>query len=125
MTAQSEATAPAMAETKPNGPVAAAFIGAAAGCFALGLIIVLNEAKILSSDVLDFAKNYGIGSGVGPLSGKVILSTIVFLATWGVLGFMWRGKDVNFGRAFIVAAVLLAAGFAFTFPPIFELFAAG
>ena len=110
--------------TKPNGPVAAAFIGAAAGCFVLGLIVVLNEAKILSGGVLDFAKNYGIGSGVGPLSGKVIVSTIAFLATWGVLGYLWRRKEVNFGRAFAAALVLLALGFALTFPPIFEIFAA-
>jgi hypothetical protein len=110
--------------TKPNGPVAAAFIGAAVGCFVLGLIISLNEAKIISSTFLDFAKNYGIGSGVGPLSGKVILSTIAFLGTWGVLGYLWRGREVNFPRAFGASLVLLVAGFALTFPPVFELFIA-
>ena len=110
--------------TKPNGPVAAAFIGAAVGCFVLGLIVALNEAKIVTSAFLDFAKNYGIGSGVGPLSGKVILSTIAFLVSWGVLGYLWRGREVNFARAFGVALVLLVAGFALTFPPIFEIFAA-
>jgi len=111
-----------IAETKPNGPVAASFIAAGVGCFVLGLIIVLNEAKILASTTLDFAKNYGIGSGVGPLSGKVILSTLAFLATWGVLGFLWRKKEVNFNRAFVVALVLVGLGFALTFPPVFELF---
>ena len=110
--------------SKPNGPVAAAFIGAAVGCFVLGLIIALNEAKIVSSTFLDFAKNYGIGSGVGPLSGKVILSTIAFLVSWGVLGYLWRGREVNFTRAFGAALILLVAGFALTFPPIFEIFAA-
>ena len=110
--------------TKPNGPVAAAFIAAAVGCFVLGLIITLNEAKIISSGSLDFAKNYGIGSGVGPLSGKVILSTIAFFAAWGVLGYLWRGREVNFARAFGAALIILVAGFALTFPPIFEIFAA-
>jgi hypothetical protein len=110
--------------TKPNGPVAASFIAAAVGCFALGLIVVLNEAGILPGPTLDFAKNYGIGSGVGPLSGKVILSSIAFFGTWAVLGFAWRGKEVNFGRVFAVAMVLLVLGFALTFPPVFELFAA-
>ena len=109
--------------TKPNGPVAAAFIGAAVGCFTLGLIVVFNEAQILTSAVLDFAKNYGIGSRVGPLSGKVILSTIAFLATWAVLGYVWRGKEVNFNRVFAVALLFLALGFGLTFPPIFEVFA--
>jgi hypothetical protein len=111
-------------DTKRNGPVAAAFVAAGAGSFALGLIVVLNEAKILASTTLDFAKNYGLGSGVGPLSGKVILSTIVFLATWAILGFLWRGKEVNFGRAFGASLILLAAGFALTFPPVFDLFLA-
>jgi hypothetical protein len=109
--------------TKPNGPVAAAFIGAAVGCFVLGLIIALNEAKILGNDVLDFAKNYGIGAGVGPLSGKVIPSTIAFVVSWGVLGYLWRGREVNFTRAFGVALILLVAGFALTFAPVFEIFA--
>jgi hypothetical protein len=110
--------------TKPNGPVAAAFIAAAVGCFALGIIVTLNEAGILSGPTLDFAKNYGIGSGVGPLSGKVILSSIAFFGTWGVLGYVWRGREVNFGRVFAVAMVLVVLGFALTFPPIFEIFAA-
>jgi hypothetical protein len=109
-------------DTKPNGPVAAAFVAAGFASFVLGLIVVLNEATILTGAFLDFAKNYGIGSGVGPLSGKVILSTIAFLATWGVLGYLWRGKEVNFGRAFAVALIFLALGFALTFPPVFELF---
>jgi hypothetical protein len=111
-------------DTKPNGPVAAAFIAAGMASFVLGLIVVLNEAKILTNAVLDFSKNYGIGSGVGPLSGKVILATIAFFATWAVIGYVWRRKEVNFGRAFGVALILLAAGFALTFPPVFGVFAA-
>jgi hypothetical protein len=109
-------------DTKPNGPVAAAFIAAGVASFALGLIVVLNEAKILTGAVLDFAANYGLGKGVGPLSGKVILSTIVFVVTWAVLGLMWRGREVNFGRAFGAALIFLALGFVLTFPPVFELF---
>ncbi len=110
-------------DTKPNGPVAAAFIAAGVGCLALGVLVVLNEAKILTNAILDFSKNYGIGAGVGQLSGKVILSTIAFLVTWGVLGYLWRRRELNFGRAFAVALILVAVGFALTFPPIFELFA--
>ena len=36
---------------------------------------------------------------------------------------MWRGKEVNFGRVFSVALILVAAGFILTFPPVFDLFA--
>jgi hypothetical protein len=109
-------------DTKPNGPVAAAFVAAGVGCFVLGLLVILNTANIITGATLDFAKNYGIGSGVGPLSGKAIISSIAFLGTWGVLGFLWRGKEINFGRAFVVALVFVAIGFAFTFPPVFEIF---
>ena len=110
--------------TKPNGPVAAGFIAAAAACFTLGLIVTLNEAKIIVNATLDFSKNYGIGSGVGPLSGKVIISSAVFFIVWAVLGVLWRAKEVSFGRAFLASLILLAGGFALTFPPIFEIFAA-
>lgn len=109
--------------TKPNGPVAAAFIAAAVGCAVLGVVVVLQEAAILSGPSLDFAKNFGIGSGVGPLSGKVIIASIAFLATWAVLGYLWRRKEVDFARAFLLSIVLLVIGFALTFPPIFEIFA--
>jgi hypothetical protein len=109
--------------TKPNGPVAAAFIAASVGCAVLGVVVVLQESGVVAGPTLDFAKNYGIGSGVGPLSGKVIIATIAFLATWAVLGYAWRRKEVDFARAFIVSIVLLVVGFALTFPPIFEIFA--
>jgi hypothetical protein len=109
--------------TKPNGPVAAAFIAAAVGCAVLGVVVVLQESGILSGPSLDFSKNYGVGTGVGPLSGKVIIATISFLATWAGLGLAWRRKEVDFARAFVVSIVLLVVGFALTFPPIFELFA--
>ena len=110
------------ADTKPNGPVAAVFVAAGIGSFVLGLTIVLNEAKILTSTFLDFSKSYGIGSGVGPLSGKTILAVIAFIVSWAILAVLWRGKEVNFGRAFAASLILLGLGFAFTFPPIFELF---
>lgn len=40
-----------------------------------------------------------------------------------ILGYMWGGREVNFRRVLTVAIVLLALGFAFTFPPVFELVA--
>lgn len=110
--------------TKPNGPVAAVFLAAGIAPFTLGLLIVLNEAKIIASTTLDFSKNYGIGSGVGPLSGKTVIATIVFIVSWAILGWLWRGREVNFGRVFAASLVLLGLGFAMTFPPIFDLFLA-
>lgn len=107
-------------QTKPNGPVAAAFVAAGIGSAVLGLLVVLNE---ISSDINGFLKldaNFGLGSGVGPLSGKAVLATIAFLGSWIVLHVVNRGKEVHFNKWLAVALVLVLIGFALTFPPIFE-----
>lgn len=107
-------------QTKPNGPVAAAFVAAGIGSLVLGIFVVLNEVSVDINNFLKFDANYGLGSGVGPLSGKAILGTIAFLVSWVALHLYARGKEVNFGRWFAIALVLVFAGFALTFPPIFE-----
>lgn len=113
------------AATKPNGPAVAAIVAAGVGSFTLGLMVTLAEAFPDSvKPFLDFSKNYGIGDGVGPLSGKVIVAVAAYLVSWGFLAYLWRGREVNFMRTFVVALVLMGLGFALTFPPIFEVFAA-
>jgi len=111
-------------EIKPNGPAAAAILAAAIGSFTIGLFVTLAEMSGDIKSFLDFSKNYGIGSGVGPLSGKVILGVLAFGISWAVLGTTWKDRELNFGRIFTISLVVLALGFALTFPPIFELFAA-
>ncbi|MEO8502127.1 MAG: hypothetical protein ABI565_14500 [Vicinamibacteria bacterium] len=110
-------------ETKPNGPVAAAFLAAGIGSLTLGLLVVLNELGGSISDFLKFDKNFGLGSGVGPLSGKVAITVLVYLVSWLILGLAWRGKEVSFNRVFSIALILVALGFLLTFPPVFDLFA--
>lgn len=115
-------------DTKPNGPVAAAIVAGGIGSFVLGLMVVIAEMAIKIGDttskaMLDFSKNFSfLPQGVGPLSGKTIVAVIAFFVAWIVFHFMWRGKEVNFSRAFAVAIILVALGFALTFPPIFLLF---
>lgn len=118
-------------DTKPNGPVVAAFVAAGVASLVMGIGVVLNEASasiktaigIDFNAFLQFDKNFGLGSGVGPLSGKVGLAIIAFVVSWVVLHLWLRGKEVNFRTGFIVALVLVGLGFALTFPPIFVLFA--
>ena len=114
----------APSDTKPNGPAAAAFLAAGVGAFVLGLMVTLAEASADIKSFLDFSKNYGIGSGVGPLSGKVIIAVAAYFGSWVVLALALRGREVAFGRVFMVTLILLGLGFALTFPPIFEIFAA-
>jgi hypothetical protein len=118
-------------DTKPNGPVVAAFVAAGVASLVMGIGVVLNEASAPIKDAigvdftafLQFDKNFGLGAGVGPLSGKVALAVIAFAVSWVVLHLWLRGKEVNFRNGFIVALVLVGLGFALTFPPIFMLFA--
>jgi glycerol-3-phosphate acyltransferase PlsY len=118
-------------DTKPNGPVVAAFLAAGVASLVLGIGVVLNEASagiknamgVDFSAFLAFDKNFGIGSGVGALSGKVSLAVIAFVASWIVFHLWLRGKEVNFRTYFIAALVLVGLGFALTFPPVFLLFA--
>ena len=110
-------------DTKPNGPVAAVFIAAGIASLVLGLLVTLSEASTAVNDFLKFDANYGIGSGVGALSGKVTLATIAFVISWVVLYLIWRGKEVDFRKVFAASLILVGLGFILTFPPIFLLFA--
>jgi hypothetical protein len=118
-------------ETKPNGPVAAAFLAAGVASFVMGIGVILGAASATINDAigvdfsafLQFDKNFGLGSGVGPLSGKLGLAVIAFVVSWVVFHLWLRGKEVNFRNFFIASLVLVGLGFALTFPPIFLLFA--
>ena len=118
-------------DTKPNGPVVAAFLAAGVGSLVVGIGVVLNEASATIKEAigvdfsafLQFDKNFGLGSGVGPLSGKVGLAVIAFAVSWVLFHIWLRGKEVNFRNGVIAALVLVGLGFALTFPPIFVLFA--
>jgi len=107
-------------QTKPNGPVAAVFVAAGIGSTVMGLLVVLAEISKDISNFLKFDANFGIGSGVGPLSGKALLATIAFFGSWIVLHYLNRGKEVDFNKWLTAALVLVLVGFALTFPPVFE-----
>jgi hypothetical protein len=108
--------------TKPNGPVAAAFIAAGIGSLVMGIFVVLNDVSTDINNFLKFDKNYGLGSGVGPLSGKAILAIVAFFASWLVLHLVFRGKELPFNQVLAISLVLVAGGFLLTFPPVFEIF---
>ena len=118
-------------DTKPNGPVVAAFLAAGVASLAIGIGVVLNEASaaikgaigIDFNAFLQFDKSFGFGAGVGPLSGKVGLAIIAFAVSWVLLHLWLRRREVNFRTGFGVTLVLVGLGFALTFPPIFKLFA--
>ena len=103
-------------KTIPNGLAAAALLAGGIGAFFMGLITTLAEASVPLANTLKFV------APVGPLSGKTIVTVIVWLVSWVILGNVWKGKDVNFSKIAVAAFVLLALGILGTFPPFFELF---
>jgi hypothetical protein len=95
--------------------VAAAFLASGIGTLVLGIGVVLNEASTTIKDAvgvdfnafLQFDRNFGLGSGVGPLSGKVALAVIAYAVSWLVLHLWLRGKEVNFRTPFIASGAWL------------------
>jgi len=101
----------------PNGPAAAALLAGGIGAAALGILTTLSEASANIANALRWSV------AVGPLSGKVGAAVIIYLVSWAILHYAWRGKNVNFNQVATVTFILLAIGLLGTFPPVFELFA--
>jgi hypothetical protein len=102
---------------RPEGPIAAAILAGGIGCLALGVLTTLAEANTSFSDWLDW------DSDVGPLSGKTIISVIVWLVAWALLHLIYRNKALETRRALTIGLVLIALGLIGTFPTFFQAFA--
>lgn len=60
---------------------------------------------------------------MGPLSGKTIITAIVYVAAWIVLHFAWRRSNPPLRRIVTISVLLMVLGLIGTFPKFFELFA--
>lgn len=107
----------AVEDTRPNGPVAAAFLAAGIGAATMGLMTTLSEASASIANALKWS------NPVGPLSGKVGVTVIIYILSWLILHFALRGKNVKLATFITASLVLLVIGFLGTFPPFFDLFA--
>jgi len=88
------------------------------GAAVLGIVTTLAEASEGVANALRWS------TAVGPLSGKVGVTVILYLIAWAILHFAWQGKNVNFRQMATITFVPPAIGLLGTFPPFFELFAA-
>jgi hypothetical protein len=98
----------------PNGGALGAVLAAGVGSFAMGLIVVANEAGIFAAPSL-----YGPAGG---LSGRSTFAVAAWLVTWGILHSRWRKRDVATAPVLTGTLVLVALALAMTFPPIWALF---
>jgi hypothetical protein len=101
---------------EPNGGVAAAVIAAGIGCATLGFLVVAAAASPQVSQWLTFY------TPTGPLSGKAIVSSVIYLVAWPNLHYRLRDKQVDLYKAFMVTILLVALGIIGTFPPFYQLF---
>jgi hypothetical protein len=96
-----------------NGSAVAAFLAAGIGAFALGLVVLLNEAGIFAAPTL-----YGPAGGV---SGRTTLGVIAWLVAWGVLHSRWHGREMASRRIYALTLLLVGLGVLATFPPVWGL----
>lgn len=96
-----------------NGAATASFLAAGIGAFALGLIVIVNEAGLYSVPAV-----YGPAGGV---SGRTTLAVAVWLVAWALLHRRWKERQVNTSRAVVATLVLIGLGVLLTFPPIWSL----
>jgi hypothetical protein len=102
---------------KPDGPLAAVLLAAGIGSFALGLFTTLAEANAA------FRERLILNEAVGPLSGKTVWATVVFVIAWVVLHVLWRERDRMLRSATTAFVVLTLLGLLGTFPIFFQAFA--
>ena len=105
--------APPDRELVSNGASLAALLAAGIGAFALGLIVILNEAGAFSVPAI-----YAPSGGV---TGRTTLAVVIWLIAWAILHRRWKGRELQTGRVQTVALVLTLLGIVFTFPPVWRL----
>jgi hypothetical protein len=101
---------------KPEGPIAAAILAGGVGALAMGVVTTWSEASKPFADALNW------NTAVGPLSGKTIVTVLVWLAAWAGLHLIYRRRQYETRRALTIALVLIGFGVLGTFPTFFQLF---
>ena len=101
----------------PDGPLAAVLLAAGIGAFALGLFTTLAEASAA------FRERLVLNAAVGPLSGKTVWATVVFVVAWAILAARMRNRDGLLRSATTIFVVLTLLGLLGTYPIFFQAFA--
>lgn len=97
-----------------NGAALAAILGAGIGSFAMGFIVILNEAGVFSVPAI-----YAPAGGV---TGRTTLAAVSWLIAWWVLHRRWNGRQIDSERIWAATLLLIALGVVLTFPPVWGLF---
>jgi hypothetical protein len=108
---------PATSEAEPpSGPAAALILAGGIAVFCMGLVTTLGEASTGIADGLQW------NDRVGPLSGKTLITVIVFALAWALLTVLWRRSNPSLRSVTIASVVLIVLGLIGTFPTFFQAF---
>ena len=99
--------------TMPNGAALAAFMAAGIGAFALGVVVILNEAGVFAMPAL-----YAPAGGV---SGRTTAAAVVWLLSWGLLHRRWSGREIEGRRIQRLTLFLIALGVVLNMPPVWQI----
>jgi hypothetical protein len=107
---------PAVEAELPSGPAAALVLAGGIAVLCMGIVTTLGEASTGIADALQW------NDRVGPLSGKTLITVIVFAAAWAVLHGLWRRSNPPLRSTAIASAALVVLGLVGTFPTFFQAF---
>ena len=97
----------------PNGAALAAYLAAGIGAFAVGFIVILNEAGLMSAPAL-----YGPAGG---LSGRTTFAVAIWLIAWALLHHRWNARQLETGRIHLTTLLLTVLGVVLCLPPVWGL----
>jgi hypothetical protein len=100
----------------PSGPAAALILAGGVAVFCMGLVTTLGEASSGIADALQW------NDRVGPLSGKTLITVIVFAVAWVILTALWRRANPPLRTITIASVGLIVLGLVGTFPTFFQAF---
>jgi hypothetical protein len=101
-------------DTDVNGAALASYLAAGIGAFAVGAVVILNEAGLFAAPAL-----YAPAGGV---SGRTTLAVAIWLAAWVVLHRRWKNRQIEGRRVQLATMVLTLLGIVLSLPPVWGLF---
>lgn len=99
-----------------TGVAAAAMVSGGAGVLMIGLLTTGAEISAGLKELLNWT------DPVGPLSGKTGVGIVAWLVSWFLLNTIWKEKDYDLRKAFLITLVLITLSVLLTFPPFFQAF---
>ena len=96
-----------------SGASLASFLAAGIGAFAVGFIVILNEAGLFVAPAL-----YAPAGGV---SGRTTLAAVIWLIGWAVLHSRWKNRQIESRSVHALSLILIGLGIVLTLPPVWRL----